>query len=144
MVCEHVAVKMGQLVLDHAAGEAVEAFRYFFQGFVVVFYGHGVRAADVGIYAGNAQAAFVEGAHVVTLGDYPGVDKSAAEVFQVVVDVCHFCSVYDYDPLGYAYLRRGQAAAFCNGKGVLEVLDQGFDGLCVLKVYFFRLLPKDF
>ena len=74
VVGEEVAVQMAQLVLDHAAAEAVEGLGDFFEVFVVVFDCHGFGAADVGVDAGDAQAALVVFAQALAFGNDDGID----------------------------------------------------------------------
>ena len=142
-VREEDAVEVGELVLDHPGGELVEGLRLLLEVLVVVLDRQGLGTADVGVEAGDAEAALVELAHRLALAGHDRVDESAAEAFQIGVDVRHNVAVDHGHALAHADLRGGEAAALGIVERVPEVLDQGVQGSLVAEVGRSRDLAQD-
>jgi len=142
-VGEEDAVEVGELVLDHAGGELVEGLRLLLEVLVVVFHFDRFGTADVGVEAGDAQAALVELTHRLALLDHHRVDKRPAEALEVRINIRHDVAVDHGHTLAHADLGSGQAAALRAGERIPQVLHQGIQGSLVGEVGRSRDLAQD-
>ena len=131
-------------MLDHPAGEFIEGFDHLFEIFIIILNRHFGRADDVGINPGDAEAAFLVGAFLITFFQYDRIDQGAGKVFEIGIDVDHFAAVYYDDPLADTYLRRCEAASVRHFQGILEILDEGGNAFFVIQINWLRLFPQHF
>ena len=127
MSVKSTPVQVRELMLDHPGRELVEGLRLLLQVLIVVFDRDTLGTADIGIDARHAEAAFVVLAHLRALLRHHRVDDSAAEAFQIRIDVRHDVAVDHGDALADPDLGRCQAAAFRIVQGIPEVLHQDFE-----------------
>ena len=134
---------MRQLVLHHAAGEAVKLLRHLLQILVVVLDLDLCRTSHFRIYARYAEATLRKLAGLLTLFDNHRIDHHAEEVLEIVICLGQFPAVYDDHALVHAHLRSSEATAVSDREGLLHVFEKFCNSLLVCEVYICVLVPEN-